>query len=119
MKRIILITALVVAAGCVAPWRVNPETGEIPLLSGAKEAVDEAVQGDWVGAIVALVTGTVAGCFATKKRKDRQLSEIVGGIEIFKSVDSGVLADLKDALAKNMNSDTKKLVDRLIDKIKK
>lgn len=119
MKRITLIALLVVAAGCVAPWRVNPETGEIPLVSAAKDAITPAVKGDWVGAVLALVGGTIAGCFATKKKKDGQISQIVQGVEVFKAIESGGLADLKDALAKNMNSDTKALVDKLIDKLKK
>jgi hypothetical protein len=116
MKRIIFIAVILAGVvGCTYPWVRNQETGEVPIMQGLSDAIGQAVSGNWIGAIVGLVGGTVTGCFATKKKKNNQLLQIVGGVEEFKKLgDSDALLNL---LSKYMNSDTKKLVKKLIRKL--
>jgi hypothetical protein len=116
-KLIIALVAVVVLVGCVAPWARNPDTGEIPIVEGLKEAADPATSGNWLGAAVALVVTTAISCFATKKRKDGQIAEIVAAVEKYKSLDKEGAIKLMGELSGHMSGGTKGLVKKLRGKL--
>lgn len=114
MKRILIILAFsTLIVGCTYPWQRNPSTGEIPIVEGIKDAGGSLSSGNWLGAAIAFVVGTASACFATKKRKDGQLGEVVAAVEKFKEGKGGsdVLLGL---LTEHTSPGTKKLIDKLI-----
>ena len=126
MKKLLVLPLLLIAlSACIRPWQVDPETGEIPLVSAAQDAVGPALSGNWLGAALTLVLGTVAGCFGMKRKKDDQIEQIVKAIEQFKSKgavageESPVVSVLLSELSKSMNTDTKALVAKLRESLAK
>jgi hypothetical protein len=121
MKRIIpLIFVCVLATGCIRPWQRDPETGQIPIVAALQEAAPSALSGNWLGAGLTLILGTVAGCLGMKRKKDDQISQIVEAIERFKKLGpqdgkSPIIAVLLSELSKSMNGDTKDLVRKIKD----
>jgi hypothetical protein len=94
-------------------------------VSAAQDAVGPALSGNWLGAALTLVLGTVAGCFGMQRKKDDQIEQIVKAIEQFKSKgavageESPVVSVLLAELSKSMNTDTKALVAKLRESLAK
>ena len=115
MKRIaLLLVAIAIIAGCTYPWVRNPATGEIPIVQGITDAVGPALSGNWIGALITLVAGTTAGCFATKLKKDGQIKQIVKAVEEFKVGEKQGVDVLLGLFDNNMSDSTKGLVKKII-----
>ena len=93
-----LLLLLAVLTGCLYPWERDPVTGETPFGKAAGAALDAVPTGNvWAiggAALAALISGCLGGGAAIKKRKDRQLREIVAGNESVKAMLSGLPDDL-------------------------